>query len=152
VYRAHVSVEAKPGAIKEVSLPAETEPVPMGVHGDIAKHLKLAEGTFTPRASTLDYIVGAAAGCLTGVLSRALTVRKIPIGDGRLKVDAVGEVESEGGVLVIRRIHVVAHLKAEESQRAAAERVAATFEQECPVYRSISKAIEITTELDFQPL
>lgn len=150
VYRAHVSVEAKPGMIKEVSLPGESEPVPMGMHGDLAKHFKLEKGTFTPRASTLDYIVGATAGCLTGVLCRALTARKIPIGDGRLKVEAMGEVESEEGVLVIRRIHVVAHLKSEESHRAAAERIASSFERECPVYRSLFKAITITTELDFQ--
>ena len=152
VYRALVSVEPKPGMIKEVTLSGESTPVPMGMHGDVAKHFKLAAGTFTPHASTLDYIVGATAGCLTGVLSRALTARKIPIADGRLKVEAVGEIESEGGVLVIRRIHVVAHLKAEESHRAAALRVGSSFERECPVYRSLHKAINITTELDFQPL
>jgi uncharacterized OsmC-like protein len=122
----------------------------MGMHGDLAKFFKLAEGTFTPHASTLDYVVGAAAGCMTGVLSRALTVRKIPISDGRLKVDAIGEIESDEGILVIRRIHVVAHLKAAASQREAAERVIASYEKECPVYRSLHKAIDITSELDFQ--
>jgi uncharacterized OsmC-like protein len=152
VYRAEVHVEAAPGMIKLVSLPAESDPVAMGVHGEIAKHFKLAEDAFTPRASTLDYIVGATAGCLTGVLSRGLTARKIAIGDGRLKVDAIGEIESDEGVLVVRRIHVVAHLKAEESQREAAKRVAASCESQCPVYRSIHKAIDITTELDFQPI
>lgn len=58
----------------------------------------------------------------------------------------------EGGILVLRRIHVVAHLHADESQRAAAERVAATFERECPVYRSIHTALEITSGREFQPL
>ncbi len=152
VYRSHINAVPKPGMIKLVDLPGESEPVHMGMHGDLAKHFKLVEGTFTPRASTLDYVIGAAVACMTGVLSRALTIRKIPIADGRLKVEGTGEVETEEGILIIRRIHVVAHLQAEESQRAAAERVVASFEQECPVYRSLHKAIDISTELDFQPI
>ena len=73
IYRSHVSVEPKPGGIKLVSLPEESAPVPMGLHGPIAKHYKLAEGTYTPHASTLDYVVGATAGCLAGTLGRGGT-------------------------------------------------------------------------------
>jgi len=151
VYRSHVRVEAKPGGIKLVSLPAEPAPVPMGMHGAIAKHYKLAEGSFTPHASTLDYVVGATAGCLAGTLGRALTIRKIPVGEGRLQVEAVGELEADDGVLVIRRIRVVAHLKADASHREAAEQVISSYALKCPVYRSLHQAIDITTELDFQP-
>src|SRR5271170_6495447 len=103
VYRSQVRVEARPGGIKLVSLPAEAVPVPMGMHGAIAKHYKLAEGSFMPHASTLDYVVGATAGCLAGTLGRALTIRKIPVGQDRLQVEAVGELEADDGVLVIRR-------------------------------------------------
>jgi uncharacterized OsmC-like protein len=152
VYRSHVRVEAKPGGIKLVSLPAEDAPVPMGMHGAIAKHYKLAEGTFTPRASTLDYVVGATAGCLAGTLGRALTAHRIPVGEGRLQVEALGELEADDGVLVIRRIRVVAHLKADESHREGAEQVTSSYALKCPVYRSLYKAIDITTELDFQPV
>jgi uncharacterized OsmC-like protein len=152
IYRSHVSVEPKPGGIKLVSLPEESAPVPMGLHGPIAKHYKLAEGTYTPHASTLDYVVGATAGCLAGTLGRALAAQKIPAGDGRLHVEADGELEVEDGVLVIRRIRVVAHLKAEESNRQAAEQVIAYYAMKCPVYRSLYKAIDITTELDFEPI
>ena len=55
-------------------------------------------------------------------------------------------------MLVIRRIRVIAHLQAEPSQRAAAEEVIAVYAPKCPVYRSLYKAIDITTTLDFQPL
>lgn len=152
IYRSHVRVEAKPGGIKLISLPAEATPVPMGMHGAIARHYKLAEGTFTEHASTLDYVVGATAGCLTGTLGRALASVSIPVGDGRLQVEAIGELESEDGVLVIRRIRVIPHLKAETSQREKAERIIGEYAMKCPVYRSIYKAIDITTELDFQAL
>jgi uncharacterized OsmC-like protein len=122
------------------------------MHGAIAQHYKLAEGTFTPHASTLDYVVGATAGCLTGTLGRTLAAGKIPVGDGRLQVEAIGELEAEDGVLVIRRIRLIAHLKAEPAHREQALQAVSTYAMKCPVYRSIYKAIDITTDLDFQPL
>lgn len=152
IYRSLVRVEPRPGGLKLISLPAEAEPVPMGMHGAIAAHYKLAEGTFPPHASTLDYVVGATAGCLAGTLGRSLAARSIPVGDGRLQVEAIGELEAEDGVLVIRRIRVIGHLMADAGQRAAAEEVVQTYAMKCPVYRSLYKAIDIKTELDFKPL
>jgi uncharacterized OsmC-like protein len=124
----------------------------MGLHGPIAQHYKMAEGAYTPHASTLDYIVGSVAACLTGTLNRALSCREIVTTGGRLKTEAVGEIEVEDGVLVIRRIRMIAHLEAPESHREAAERAVTVYAPQCPVYRSLYKAIEITTELDFAPL
>ena len=66
--------------------------------------------------------------------------------------EAVGEVELEDNVLVIRRIHVVLKLKAEESQRETARRVHGFFADRCPVYRTLKPAIAITTELIFETL
>ena len=65
--------------------------------------------------------------------------------------EADGEVELDGHVLVIRRIHVRLLLRAAEEHRATAEKVHAIFAEACPVYRSLRAAITITTELDFQP-
>jgi len=66
--------------------------------------------------------------------------------------EAVGEVELDDSVLVIRRIHVVLRLKAEESQRETAQRVHGFFADRCPVYRTLRPAIAITTELIFEEL
>ena len=66
--------------------------------------------------------------------------------------EAVGEVELDDSVLVIRRIHVVLKLKAEESQRETAQRVHGFFAGRCPVYRTLIPAIAITTELVFEAL
>ena len=106
VYRSEVRAVPSTGGIKFVSLPAESEPVAMGMHGGVAAHYKLAEGTFTPRAATLDYLVGGTAACLLGTLARALRVREINSDSEHLYIDAVGEHESEDGVLVLKRIHV----------------------------------------------
>ena len=57
-----------------------------------------------------------------------------------------GEIETEGHVLVIRRIHVVYHLVADEKDRPTVERVHKLHSQNCPIYLSIHKAIEITTD------
>jgi uncharacterized OsmC-like protein len=66
--------------------------------------------------------------------------------------EALGEVELDDSVLVIRRIHVVLKLKAEESQRETAQRVHGFFADRCPVYRTLKPAIAITTELVFEGL
>jgi uncharacterized OsmC-like protein len=66
--------------------------------------------------------------------------------------EAVGEVELDDGVLVIRRVHVVLKLKAEETQRETAYRVYGFFADRCPVYRTLKPAITITTELLFEAL
>jgi uncharacterized OsmC-like protein len=66
--------------------------------------------------------------------------------------EAVGEIELEDNVLVIRRIHVRLRLKADEAQRETVNRVYGFFADRCPIYRSLKAAIQITTELAFEPL
>jgi len=66
--------------------------------------------------------------------------------------EGTGEVELEGRVLVIRRIHVRLKLRAEEEHRETAFKVHGFFAENCPVYLSLYKAITITTELLFEPL
>ena len=69
----------------------------------------------------------------------------------RLKAVARGAVEVEDGVLVLRRIHVVFTLKdAATDKVAAAERAHEVFKPKCPVYRSLYRAIDITTELNLE--
>lgn len=55
-------------------------------------------------------------------------------------------MEKDGTVLVIRRIHVVLTLKAPAAARETVERVHAVYKDACPVYRSLEKAIAITSE------
>jgi hypothetical protein len=60
---------------------------------------------------------------------------------------ATGEVELEGKVLVLRRIHVTLELRAAPEHRETAGRVHGFYADSCPLYRSLRAAIEITTEL-----
>ena len=77
---------------------------------------------------------------------------KMSYSNERLVSEAVGEVELEDNVLVIRRIHVVLKLKAAESAREIAYRVHGFFAGKCPVYLTLKPAIDITTELIFEAL
>ena len=62
-----------------------------------------------------------------------------------------GEVEKEDdGVIVIRRIHVMYLLKAEEVYLEMIERVHDFHADKCPVYRSIRTSIDITTDYELE--
>jgi len=62
VYRSDVRIEREKGPLRRAYLPAEPEPVIFGVHGAVAEHYKVQPEAFPPHATTLDYIVAAAAG------------------------------------------------------------------------------------------
>ncbi len=61
-YVSRVRVERVKGPFRRAYLPAESEPVVFSVHDEIAEHYGLRPGDVEPRATTLDYVVAAAAG------------------------------------------------------------------------------------------
>ena len=61
-YRSEVRIVRVKGPVRRAYLPAENEPVIFGVHGAVAEHYKVSPDAFPPHATTLDYIVAAAAG------------------------------------------------------------------------------------------
>ena len=66
--------------------------------------------------------------------------------------EATGDVEKDGKVLVVKRIHVTYHLKLAPEHRETAERVHGFHAEYCPVARSIRDSIAITTELQLENL
>ena len=62
VYRSEVRIERVKGPVRKAYLPAEKDPVIFGVHGAVAEHYKVPPNAFEPHATTLDYVVAAAAG------------------------------------------------------------------------------------------
>ncbi|MBT3325744.1 MAG: OsmC family protein [Gemmatimonadales bacterium] len=76
-----------------------------------------------------------------------MEARGINASDGALIGQVKGEVEKEDdGVIVVKRIHVTYHLKAGEEHRETVQRVHDMHANKCPVYRSMYKAIDITTD------
>ncbi|MGO9077308.1 MAG: OsmC family protein [Terriglobales bacterium] len=59
-----------------------------------------------------------------------------------------GEIESDQGVLVIRRVHVHFLLDEAEQARETVERVHRVYAEKCPVYKTLRPAFEITSDFE----
>jgi uncharacterized OsmC-like protein len=67
-----------------------------------------------------------------------------------LTAEARGEIEKDGKVIIIRRIHVTYCLKVTYDQRETAERVHGFHADYCPVARSVRDSIAISTTVEFE--
>jgi len=82
---------------------------------------------------------------MMGTFGGALEARHIDASNGKLVGEVTGEVESEEGVLVIRRIHLSMQLAAPEQVRETVERVHGLYAMRCPLYRTLHKTIQLTS-------
>jgi hypothetical protein len=62
VYTSEVQVVRRRGPLREAQLPGCERTVTFGVHDEIAEHYGVSGDSFPPDATTLDYLVAAAAG------------------------------------------------------------------------------------------
>lgn len=62
VYTSKVRIERIKGPLRRAHLPQEDEPTLFGVHSEIAAHYGVDPQVHEPHATTLDYVVAAAAG------------------------------------------------------------------------------------------
>lgn len=62
VYESKIKVTRDYGTIRQAELPAEDQPITFGVHSEVADHYGVDTDEETPHATTLDYLVSAAAG------------------------------------------------------------------------------------------
>ena len=62
VYTSKVKIERVKGPLRRAYLPREDEPVRFGVHSEVAEHYGVDPQVHEPHATTLDYVVAAAAG------------------------------------------------------------------------------------------
>jgi len=85
---------------------------------------------------------------MLGTFGGALEARQIDAGNGRLTADVTGEVETDEGVLVIRRIHVAMRLVAPEDTRITVDRVHGVYAMRCPLYRTLHHAIALSSSVE----
>jgi uncharacterized OsmC-like protein len=85
---------------------------------------------------------------MMGTFGGALEARQIDASNGKLTADVTGEVETEEGVLVIRRIHVAMRLAAPPEVKETAERVHGIYAMRCPLYRTLHDAIQLTSSVE----
>jgi uncharacterized OsmC-like protein len=87
---------------------------------------------------------------MVGTFGGALEARQIDASNGKLTADVTGEVETEDGVLVIRRIHVAMHLVVSEAARATVDRTHGIYAMRCPLYRTLHKTIQLTSSIELR--
>lgn len=61
-YRSQIHITRERGPIRYARLPATDQEVTFGAHGPIYEHYGMDSGKFDDQATTLDYVVAAAAG------------------------------------------------------------------------------------------
>jgi len=83
-----------------------------------------------------------------GTFGGALEARQIDASNGKLTAEVTGEVETDEGVLVIRRIHVVLRLVAPQEVKDTVERVHDIYAMRCPLYRTFYKTIQLTSSVE----
>lgn len=88
---------------------------------------------------------------MLGTFGGALEARQIDASNGRLTAEVTGEVETEEGVLVIRRIHVAMRLVAPEQVKETVERVHGVYAMRCPLFRTLHNAIQLTSSCTVAP-
>jgi hypothetical protein len=62
VYTSECRIERIKGPLRRAYLPQDQEPVKFGVHSEVAAHYGVDPNIHEPHATTLDYVVAAAAG------------------------------------------------------------------------------------------
>ena len=62
LYVSKVKIVRERGPIRRAYLPVEAEPILFGTHDQVREHYGTAPGQFPDHATTLDYVVAAAAG------------------------------------------------------------------------------------------
>jgi NAD(P)-dependent dehydrogenase (short-subunit alcohol dehydrogenase family)/uncharacterized OsmC-like protein len=149
VYVSNVRIERKVGPLRIAYLPGEAQPVVFSVHGAIAEHYKVPPDSIKEsHAATIDYVIAGVAGWMVGTFGGALEARKIDASNGKLKADVTGEVEQEEGVLVIKRVQVSMRLQTGEENRQTIERVHEMYAMNCPLYRTLHNAIQLTSSYE----
>jgi uncharacterized OsmC-like protein len=88
---------------------------------------------------------------MMGTFGGALEARQIDASNGRLIAEVTGEVETEEGVLVIRRIHVAMRLVAPQGAKEIVDRTHGIYAMHCPLYRTLHKTIQLTSSVELVP-
>jgi hypothetical protein len=62
VYTSQIRIERIKGPLRRAYLPQEETPIFFGVHSEVAAHYNVDSNVHEPHATTLDYVISAAAG------------------------------------------------------------------------------------------
>lgn len=146
LHTSKVKVHKEPGKnkIKRAEVEGFPGAIRMGVHGGIAQYFKLSPDE--PMVSTLDYIVAAVGGCMTGTVAGALEVRGVNADPDKLETHAEGRIEEVDGKMILTGIKLHYRLKVPKDKRATVERALEHHEGLCAASESVRRGISVEWE------
>jgi uncharacterized OsmC-like protein len=141
-----VKISKEPGKskIKRAEIEGFPGAIRMGIHGGIAQYFKLSPDE--PMASTLDYIVAAVGGCMTGTVAGALEARGVNANPDKLQVEAEGKIEEVDGKMILTGIKLHYRLKVPREKRGSVERALEHHEGLCAASESVRRGITVEWE------
>ncbi len=146
IHTSKVKIHKEPGKskIKRAEIEGFPGALRMGIHGGIAQYFKLSPDE--PMASTLDYIVAAVGGCMTGTVAGALEARGVSTDPEKLQVEAEGRIEDVDGKMILTGIKLRYRLKVPSDKRATVERALEHHEGLCAASESVRRGITVEWE------
>jgi uncharacterized OsmC-like protein len=143
IQKSKVKISKEPGnsKIKRAEIEGFPGAIRMGIHGGIAQHFKLSPSE--PMASTLDYIVAAVGGCMTGTVAGALEARGVSATPDKLEVEAEGTIEEVDGKMILTGVKMHYRLKVPKEKRATVERALEHHEGLCAASESVRRGITV---------
>ena len=150
LHTSKVKVHKEPGKnkIKRAEVEGFPGAIRMGVHGGVAQYFKLSPDE--PMVSTLDYIVAAVGGCMTGTVAGALEARGVSANPDKLETQAEGRIEEVDGKMILTGIKLRYRLKVPKDKRATVERALEHHEGLCAASESVRRGITVEWESEIR--
>jgi uncharacterized OsmC-like protein len=133
--------EAKKKKIKRAQFEGFPDVVRMGVHGGVADYFKFQPDE--PLPTTLDYVVAAIGGCMTGTVAGVLEARGVNADPENLEVDAEGRIEEVDGKMLLTHVTLKYRIKVAKNKRESVERALAQHDSQCAVSESVRRGIAV---------
>jgi uncharacterized OsmC-like protein len=150
LHTSKVKIQKEPGKskIKRAQVVGFPDVLRMGIHGGIAQYFKLSPDE--PMPATLDYIVAAVGGCMTGTVAGALEARGVRADPEKLQVEAEGKIEEVDGKMILTGIKLRYHLKVPKDKRATVERALEHHEGLCAASESVRRGITVEWQSEIE--
>lgn len=139
--KVRVHKEANKKKIKSAQFEGFPDVVRMGLHGGVAEHFKIQPDE--PLPTTLDYVVAAIGGCMTGAVASALEARGVNADPENLQVEAEGRIEEVDGKMLLTHVTLKYRMKVPKDKRASVEKALEHHENFCAVSESVRRGITV---------
>jgi uncharacterized OsmC-like protein len=140
--------EAKKNKIKRAQFEGFPDIVRMGLHGGVAEYFKIQPDE--PLPTTLDYVVAAIGGCMTGTVAGMLEARGVNTDPENLEVEAEGRIEEVDGKMLLTHVTLTYRMKVPKDKRVSVERALEHHENLCAVSESVRRGITVDWKTEIE--